>query len=107
MKTDTFEITELATGRRFRCQPRQSLLKAMEQTGKCAIPVGCRGGGCGLCKVQICSGAFECGPMSKKHVNGEARCRGQVLACRVYPLSDLTFEYRPSDVPVMTQQQIQ
>src|SRR5690554_7040054 len=97
MKTDTFEITELATGRRFRCQPRQSLLKAMEQTGKCAIPVGCRGGGCGLCKVQICSGAFECGPMSKKHVNGEARCRGQVLACRVYPLSDLTFEYRRSE----------
>jgi len=94
MKADTFDITELTSGRRFSCQPRQSLLKAMEQTGKCAIPVGCRGGGCGLCKVQILSGAFECGPMSRKHVNEEARCRGQVLACRVYPLSDMTFECR-------------
>lgn len=93
---ETFEIIELVKGLQFSCKRDQSLLKAMELAGKRCIPVGCRGGGCGLCKVQIRSGDFDCGPMSKKHVDEHARECGQVLACRVYPLSNLTFEYRPA-----------
>ena len=39
------------TGERFRCSPQESLLVGMERLGKKGIPVGCRGGGCGVCKV--------------------------------------------------------
>ena len=46
--TDTFEMTELVRGLRFNCASDNSLLKAMELAGKRCIPVGCRGGGCGL-----------------------------------------------------------
>lgn len=106
--TDTFAITELVKGLHFSCDSDQSLLKAMELAGKRCIPVGCRGGGCGLCKVQIRSGEYSCGPMSKKHVDASARRCGQVLACRVYPLTDLTFEYRPApELASNTQQQVQ
>lgn len=105
--TDNYEIVELVKGQHFSCQRDQSLLKAMEQAGKRCIPVGCRGGGCGLCKVQIRSGEFDCGPMSKKHVDEESRHCGQVLACRVYPLSNLTFEYRPADALASAKQQVQ
>jgi ferredoxin len=101
--TDTFEMIELVKGLRFSGQSDQSLLKAMELAGKRCIPVGCRGGGCGLCKVQVISGEFSCGPMSKKHVDEASRRSGQVLACRVYPLSDLTFEYRPAAELATTQ----
>ena len=94
--TDTFEMTELVRGLRFSCASDYSLLKAMELAGKRCIPVGCRGGGCGLCKVQVISGEVSCGPMSKKHVDEASRRCGQVLACRVYPRSDLSFEYRPA-----------
>lgn len=105
--TERFEVIELVKGLRFSCQRDQSLLKAMELAGKRCIPVGCRGGGCGLCKVQIISGAFDCGPMSRKHVSETARQCGQVLACRVYPLSDMTFEYRPTDAAVSILQEVQ
>ncbi|AQZ94357.1 2Fe-2S iron-sulfur cluster-binding protein [Halopseudomonas phragmitis] len=105
--TDTFEMIELVKGLHFSCSREQSLLKAMELAGKRCIPVGCRGGGCGLCKVQVVSGEFSCGPMSKKHVDEQSRRCGQVLACRVYPLTDLTFEYRPAAELASTQQQVQ
>ena len=29
------------------------LLRGMERLGRRGIPVGCRGGGCGVCKVQV------------------------------------------------------
>lgn len=90
-----YEITEQCSGQTFRCKSGQSVLKAMEQQGLKCVPVGCRGGGCGFCKVTVLSGEYECGKMSKIHVPPEARERGQVLACRIYPLTNLTVECRP------------
>ncbi|HCE6398420.1 MULTISPECIES: 2Fe-2S iron-sulfur cluster binding domain-containing protein [Pseudomonas] len=87
-----FEISMQSGGERFTCPPRQSVLQAMERDGLNCVPVGCRGGGCGLCKVQVLAGDYLCGPMSSRHVPPEARAQGQVLACRLYPLSDLMIE---------------
>lgn len=89
----SFHITEVCSGSQFECDAEQSVLAAMEQQHQYCVPVGCRGGGCGLCKVQVLSGEFECGRMSAKHANSEARARGEVLACRVFPRSDLAIQY--------------
>ncbi|MEH6686490.1 2Fe-2S iron-sulfur cluster-binding protein [Thalassolituus maritimus] len=92
---ESYQITEQCSGQRFPCKAGQSVLKAMEQQGLECVPVGCRGGGCGLCKVTVREGDYECGKMSRVHAPPEALAQGEVLACRIYPLSDLIIECRP------------
>ena len=42
--------------------------------------------------MAVLEGDFECGKMSKVHAPPEAVEKGEVLACRIYPLTDLTIE---------------
>lgn len=77
------------TGESFRCAQNESLLRGMERLGKKGIPVGCRGGGCGVCKVEIVSGDYTKKVMSRAYVTQEEEAAGQVLACRVFPRSDI------------------
>ena len=77
------------TGERYRCAQNESLLIGMERLGKKGIPVGCRGGGCGVCKVEIVSGSYTKKVMSRAYVSQEEEAAGQVLACRVFPTSDI------------------
>ena len=100
-----YRITEQCSGKSFECEAGQSVLKAMEQRGMKCVPVGCRGGGCGNCKIQVLAGEFECGKMSKVHVPPEALKKREVLACRVYPLTDLTIECRPPSQPGLASKQ--
>ena len=77
------------TGESFRCSPQESLLIGMERLGKKGIPVGCRGGGCGVCKVEITEGSYQKRVMSRDYVSVEDEAAGRVLACRVKPTSDI------------------
>jgi ferredoxin len=61
----------------------------MHALGRRDIPVGCRGGGCGVCKIEVVSGTYVIGKMSRVHVSLEDEARGIVLACQVRPRSDL------------------
>ncbi len=86
-----------ATGEEFFCREDQNLLQGMQsfQMGLPMlklIPVGCRGGGCGICRIKITTGIYEAKKMSRKHIPEEDQARGIVLACRVYPRSDLLIE---------------
>ncbi|SBW84736.1 Ferredoxin [Pseudomonas veronii 1YdBTEX2] len=87
-----YEVREVLSGQVFRCGHGQSLLRAMEAAGKRCVPVGCRNGGCGLCKVQVHSGDYHRGRMSCSHVLPEAAALGLALACQVFPNSDLVIE---------------
>lgn len=73
----------------YRSSSEQTLLAGMERLGKRGIPVGCRGGGCGVCKVHITKGDYSCKKMSRAHVSAEEQQDGYVLACRCRPLSDI------------------
>ena len=77
------------TGETYRCAQSESLLVGMERLGKRGIPVGCRGGGCGVCKIEIVEGSFSKRVMSRDYVSVEDEAAGRVLACRVYPTSDV------------------
>ncbi|BAW21881.1 2Fe-2S iron-sulfur cluster-binding protein [Pseudomonas putida] len=90
-----FQVSNCTTGDVFTCHEGQSVLKAMEKWGVKCVPVGCRGGGCGFCKVRVVEGEYRCGKMSKVHAPPEAVEKGEVLACRIYPLTDLTIECVP------------
>ncbi|TDG14061.1 2Fe-2S iron-sulfur cluster binding domain-containing protein [Seongchinamella unica] len=90
-------ISLLDSGESFRCKEEQHLLQGMQtfQVGAPllkVIPVGCRGGGCGICRVRVLSGSYEAKKMSIKHITEEDMVGGIVLACRVYPRDDLEVE---------------
>lgn len=55
------------------------------------LPVGCRRGGCGICRVRVLEGDYRVTPMSREHVSAEDQAEGVVLACAIYALTDLTL----------------
>lgn len=83
-----YRVLERVSGEVLEVRPGESLLSAMERQGKRCIPVGCRGGGCGVCKVRVVSGRFDYGLMSRRHVSADERGQGLALACRLFPLGD-------------------
>lgn len=89
--TSIYQITIEDTGEAFRCKSDESLLIGMERLGKRGIPVGCRGGGCGVCKVHVTKGTYQRRVMSRAYVSSEEEAQGTVLACRVRPLSDIVL----------------
>jgi len=87
----SFQITIEDTGETFPCNEKKHLLAGMLQLGKKGIPVGCRSGGCGVCKVKILAGQYTSKKMSRDHVTEEEESQGVVLACRVFPQSDVVL----------------
>ena len=71
------------------CAGNESLLTGMVRLGRKGIPVGCRNGGCGVCKVQVLEGQYTRRVMSRAHISAEEESTGCVLSCRIYPNSDL------------------
>ena len=84
-----FDVLIEDTGERYACADTRSLLEGMEALGRKGIPVGCRNGGCGVCKVRITEGRYVARVMSRAHVSEDEEHTGQVLACRVRPVSDI------------------
>lgn len=84
-----YTITIEDDGSRYRCTDTRTLLEGMEALGKKGIPVGCRGGGCGVCKVQVLSGSYTQRVMSREHISEQEEAQGYVLACRVRPTSEV------------------
>jgi len=85
----SFEILLENNGERFRCSSEENVLSGMECLGRRGIPVGCRGGGCGVCKVQVLDGTYRVEKMSRACVNEDERRQGFALACRLFAGGDL------------------
>jgi ferredoxin len=85
----SFQITIEGTGEQYACGESKHVLAGMQQLGKKGIPVGCRSGGCGVCKVQVLEGDYTSKKMSRDHVTAEEESNGVVLACRIFPQSDI------------------
>lgn len=79
------------TGERYACGEQETVLVGMERLGKRGIPVGCRGGGCGVCKIEVVSGRYNKRRMSREHISAEDESCGRVLACRISPAEDLVI----------------
>ena len=87
-----YQVTIAETGETYRCLESRTLLEGMEALGKKGIPVGCRNGGCGVCKVHITAGDYAARKMSKSCVSDEELAQGVVLACRVYPQGEISLD---------------
>ena len=91
MSAKLYQI-EIVGGSQFACSEEERVLFAMERRGLSDIGVGCRGGGCGFCRVRVVEGEYKTGKMSVSKISPEDQAKGFVLACRLYPLEDLKLE---------------
>ena len=82
-------ITIAESSESYRCSEQETVLAGMEKLGKRGIPVGCRGGGCGVCKVRVATGQYTARKMSRDCVSADEEAAGYALACRIHPVSDL------------------
>ncbi len=73
----------------FSCRDGHAVLFEMGRAGVRPISAGCHGGGCGTCRVAVITGQYFCGKMSRAHVSEDDEREGIVLACQLFPLSDL------------------
>ena len=88
------------------CSPDERVLVALERAqgfGQLKglprkLPVGCRRGGCGVCRAHVLEGDYRRAPMSRAHISADEEAEGVVLACAIYPLSDLSLRLAPSDL---------
>ena len=93
-----FEIQLEASDVSFSCGEEERLLYAMQAQGVASIPVGCKGGGCGVCRVQILRGEYETKKMSRNHISETEEREGYALSCRVIPKSNLSLRLAPKPV---------
>ena len=85
------QVTIDNTGEVFRCSEEVNLLAAAERALCREIPVGCRNGGCGACKVRITGGSYQTRKMNRAVLSVAEEADGFVLACKTYPRSDMAI----------------
>ncbi len=84
----------------FQAPENRNLLVSMEQTRLAMIGVGCRGSGCGKCRIRVLKGGYNSKCMSRAWISEEEEAQGMVLACRIFARSDmLIVPYPPKLTP--------
>jgi CDP-4-dehydro-6-deoxyglucose reductase len=78
----------------------ESVLGALLRSGA-KVVFGCRGGGCGACKMRLAAGRVDHGRCSVAVLPEAERAQGWFLSCQARPLGDISVEltgangYRP------------
>lgn len=98
MTRKKFIIQVVNDVREYICYEGDRLLHSVEGVGGKCIKVGCREGGCGVCRVKVLSGEYSTGVMSKHYVSENEAAEGYALSCRIYPESDMTVEPAPKPI---------
>jgi len=78
--------------------PDETVLSGLYKAGY-AYAVGCRRGGCAICKVDCLSGQFDYDhPIADTVLTAGERADGTCLTCRAVPKGDITIEMRDEDL---------
>ncbi|MBB6443923.1 2Fe-2S iron-sulfur cluster-binding protein [Bacillus benzoevorans] len=77
--------------RTFTGNENENILDASIRTHG-GIKVGCKRGGCGLCKIKVVEGEIKHGAVSRSVLPLQEEEEGYALACRAMPKSDITIE---------------
>jgi len=73
------------------CGEGETILAAIMRSGA-KVMFGCRGGGCGTCKMRLISGRVDHGRCSAAVLPEAEKREGAFLSCQARPLSDLSVE---------------
>ena len=87
-------LTIHPTGEVIYLEPGETVLGGLYKAGY-AYTIGCRRGGCAICKVDVREGEFTYNrPVADTVISEQERTDGTCLSCRAVPDSDLTIEMR-------------
>lgn len=91
------EITVMPDGIRVVAAEAETLLRALARAGL-RYRVGCKRGGCGICKVQLVLGevTYE-RPVAPQVLSDDEKVEGVCLSCRAVPLTNVVIELQESD----------
>lgn len=92
MTAATHRIEIVNGGESFACAAGLDVLRGMECLGRKGIPVGCRGGGCGVCKVRVMDGPYRTEAMSRACVTLDEESKGYALSCKMFAQGDLRLQ---------------
>jgi ferredoxin len=73
------------------CHPDETVLAALLRSGL-KVLFGCRGGGCGTCKMRLVAGAIDHGRCSAAALPDAEKAKGAFLSCQARPLGDVIVE---------------
>lgn len=90
-----FEISFEGQTQRFRAASHRTLLASLVAEGATALSIGCRSGGCGVCRIKVVEGAYQTMTMNRARISRDDEGQGIVLACRIIPVSDLNIRPLP------------
>ena len=86
------------TGEGSYLEPGETVLSGLYKAGF-AYTVGCRRGGCAICKVDCRSGQFRYDhPVADTVLTEDEHLDGTCLTCRAVPDTDITIELRGENV---------
>jgi CDP-4-dehydro-6-deoxyglucose reductase len=89
-------LTIHPTGEVIYLEPGETVLGGLYKAGY-AYTIGCRRGGCAICKVDVLEGDFSYDhPVADSVISEQERTDGTCLSCRAVPDSDVTIEMRDS-----------
>jgi ferredoxin len=91
------EVTILPDGIRITAHEADTLLRALARAGL-RYRVGCKRGGCGICKVQLVLGevTYE-RAIAATVLTDDERVEGICLSCRAVPLTNIVIELQEGD----------
>ena len=76
----------------------ETLLEGLYRNGY-AFRVGCRRGGCGICKADLVGGAVEYNrPVADVVLTDDERAAGACLTCRAVAVTDVTITLRKDNL---------
>jgi len=91
------EITILPDGERVTVKDDETVLKALARSGL-GYRIGCRRGGCGVCKVHLLMGEVRYErPVADSVLSDEDRIAGICLSCRAVPITNVVIELQEGD----------
>jgi CDP-4-dehydro-6-deoxyglucose reductase len=91
------EVTIMPDGVKVTVAEGETLLRALARAGL-RYRVGCKRGGCGICKVQLLAGevTYE-RPIAPQVLSDDERVEGICLSCRAVPLTNIVIELQEGD----------
>ena len=91
------DVTILPDGTRTTANPEETLLRALSRAGL-RYRVGCKRGGCGICKVRLVLGEVRYErEIAASVLTDDERVEGICLSCRAVPITNIIIELQEGD----------
>ncbi len=96
-KDQAAEITILPDREQVIARPEETLLAALSRAGL-GYRIGCRRGGCGVCKLHLLLGEVRYErTVAESVLTDDERVEGICLSCRAVPITNVVIELQEGD----------